>query len=139
MASNDKVHTPDDDGRMRRAKQVARRIVRLTSDLAAARTELTDLLGPNERVAVEGAGTFQKVPTGWRPDRAFTQWLEKNRLIKKVTEMRPVVSMRLVNAAAGKTPALLTYVTLARTAAAERYALRFKVEGEPDSDGDETV
>ena len=109
-------------------RRLARKVMALTTQLAAAHAELLDALGPNEKIVVPGQGAYQKVPKGWRPDKAFALWLEQKGIMKDVTEMRPVVSMRKVNELAKRRPSLLSYVTLARAAAAQDFSLRFVAE-----------
>lgn len=116
----------DENEKSRRAhvRALAKRVIRLTGELNASRAELLGLLYPNEKVVLD-EGTFQAVPTGWRPGKAFATWIHQHNLTAKVTVLKPSISMQLVNALGGKNKNLAAYITLSKASAAERLSLRW--------------
>ena len=93
------------------------------------------MLGPNGRVTLD-AGTFQAVPTGWRPNLKLTSFLLEHRWLAACLVQKPVISMPKVNELAAKRPELAAFITLQRAEAAQHLSLRFRAAAEGDEQAD---
>ena len=93
------------------------------------------MLGPNGRVTLD-AGTFQAVPTGWRPNLKLTSFLLEHRWLAACLVQKPVISMPKVNELAAKRPELAAFITRQRAEAAQHLSLRFRAAAEGDEQAD---